>query len=286
MEHSRRGSHVDIVLIRTKAWQPLPASSPVVCNFRLGAGPGVPSLPDEAGRAGNSQGLGCMMERHPETDPYRAVGYGDDAAELGDRPAILVVDMQLAYSDPAFPFAGKPSTERAFENAAALTAQARALGIPIASCYTAYESDAEMPHWRVRPVRELFRVGHPCTRPDPRVTDDARDYVFRKTGASIFFKTPVVTFLTRLRIDTVIVVGVATSGCIRASVVDSFQYGYRTVVPEDCVGDVDVEAHRANLADIERRYATISSLRETLAYLEGVGSRPHHHAANQQGDLP
>ena len=76
------------------------------------------------------------------------------------------------------------------------------------------------------------------------------------------------TFLTKYGIDTTIITGCVTSGCIRASIVDSFQYGFRTIVPEDCVGDHDKRPHRDNLRDIKRRYADISSAEQVIRYIK------------------
>ena len=94
-----------------------------------------------------------------------------------------------------------------------------------------------------------------------------------KTGASIFFQTPIVQFFTKERVDTVIVVGCNTSGCIRASVIDAFSYGYRVVVPEPCVGDVEEQPHWDNLRDVGRRYADIVELDDVIAYIENIGRR-------------
>ena len=98
--------------------------------------------------------------------------------------------------------------------------------------------------------------------------DPDYDMTIVKNGPSIFFQTPVITFLVRERIDTVIVTGCITSGCVRTPVVDSFQYGFRTLVPEDCVGDHDVEPHQANLRDVERRYADITDAEQTIKRIE------------------
>ena len=92
-----------------------------------------------------------------------------------------------------------------------------------------------------------------------------------KSAPSIFFATPVHRYFTRHNVDTVIVCGCMTAGCVRASVVDSFSYGWRTIVPEECVGDVDQGPHDANLLDIRRRYADVLPLEEVMAYIEALG---------------
>ncbi|MEC6999156.1 MAG: isochorismatase family protein, partial [Pseudomonadota bacterium] len=90
---------------------------------------------------------------------------------------------------------------------------------------------------------------------------------FIKSAPSIFFLTPLLTWLTKHNIDTTIITGCTTSGCIRASVIDSFSYGYRTIVAEDCCGDQDADAHADNIRDVGRRYADIMTCSEIISAL-------------------
>ncbi len=206
-------------------------------------------------------------------DAYEAAGYDSGRIGFGQRPAVLVVDFQKAFTDPQYPLGGFPMVHQAVENTAKLLEVARRCGIPVASCYTGYKSEEDMPYWKIVAVREQFYWDHPGMEIDPRVHDEDYDYVVRKSAPSIFFNTPIVTFLTKHGVDTVIVTGCMTSGCIRASVIDSFSNGYRTVVPEDCSGDAEEEPHRANLRDVGRRYADISTRDEVSAYFEEVRKR-------------
>ena len=103
---------------------------------------------------------------------------------------------------------------------------------------------------------------------DPRVHDPAYDLTVCKKGPSIFFNTGVAEYFNKERVDTVIVTGCNTSGCIRGTALDSFSLRYRTLVPEDCVGDIEEQPHRDNLRDIGRRYVDVSDLASVLAYLE------------------
>lgn len=201
-------------------------------------------------------------------DVYREMGYEAHAIGFGERPGIIVVDFQTGFTDPKYPLGGRPLVMRALQNTATLLKAARPKKVPVACCYTAYKSDRDMPYWKIKAVVEEFRYGHPCTQLDERIFDSAYDFVVCKTGPSIFFNTPVVSYFIKQRVDTVIVTGCNTSGCIRGSTLDSFTYGFRTIVPEDCVGDLDEQPHRDNLRDIGRRYADISSLAEVLAYLQ------------------
>jgi maleamate amidohydrolase len=204
-------------------------------------------------------------------DAYRKLGYESMPIGFGSRPGIVVIDFQTGFTDPRHPLGGRPLVMRALENTATLLPIARRHGVPIASCYTAYKGRRDMPYWKIVPVVQEFIIGHPCTALDPRIHDPEYDLAVRKTGPSIFFRTPVVTFFVKERVDTVIITGCNTSGCVRASIIDSFQHGFRTIVPEDCVGDMDDGPHRDNLRDVGRRYADISSLAEVIQYIEQLG---------------
>ena len=125
-----------------------------------------------------------------------------------------------------------------------------------------------MPHWKISAVREQFRLDHPSSTLDPLIYDDSYDVVVCKFGPSIFHQTPVVPYFIKEGVETVIITGCNTSGCIRASTIDSFQWGFRTIVPEDCVGDIEEGPHRDNLRDVGRRYADVSSADDVIAYIK------------------
>lgn len=199
-------------------------------------------------------------------DNYDAAGYGSGDIGYGSRPAVLVVDFQVAFTDPRYPIGKLPMVHAACDRTARLLAAARRKGVPVAKCYTAYGSLADMPLWKVSAVREEFLHGHPCTAIEPRVHDANYDFTFCKNAPSIFFLTPLTTFLTRQQVDTVIVTGCTTSGCVRASIVDAFSHGLRVIVPEDCVGDADETAHAANLADCGRRYCDVVDAADVERY--------------------
>jgi maleamate amidohydrolase len=124
-----------------------------------------------------------------------------------------------------------------------------------------------MPLWKVKAVRDEFYYGHPCTAMDPKI-DHPGNFTYCKNAPSMFFQTPLITFLVKQGIDTVIVTGCTTSGCVRATVVDAFSYGFRVLVPEECVGDPDERQHRSNLEDVGRRYADVMTADAVEAYLK------------------
>lgn len=207
------------------------------------------------------------------TRDYGERSYGALNVGLGQRPGIVVVDYQKGFTEDQYPLGGAPLIMRGLENTARLLAVARRNRIPIASCNTAYKSWEDMPHWKITAVREQFLHDHPSVELDPRIYEPDYDVVVCKTGPSIFFQTPVVPFFIKQQVDTVIVTGCTTSGCIRASAIDSFQWGFRTIVPEDCVGDHEEQPHKDNLRDISRRYVDLSTADDLIPYLEDVGRR-------------
>lgn len=207
------------------------------------------------------------------TDIYKDIGYEAHRIGFGERPGIVVVDFQTGFTDPQYPLGGRPLVMDAVDNTARLLDVARRNNIPVATCYTAYTGERDAPYWKIPPVIEQFRHGHPCTAIEPKVFDADYDVVVCKTGPSIFYQTPVTQYFVKERVDTVIVTGCNTSGCIRATVIDSFSTGFRTIVPEQCVGDIEEGPHRANLTDVNRRYADVVDLDEVLDYFEDLRKR-------------
>lgn len=207
------------------------------------------------------------------TDNYQEAGYGARTIGFGDKPAVLVVDFQRGFTDPRFPVGQSEGIQAAVDGAVKLLEVARRCRVPVASCYTAYDSERDMPLWKIESMYDGFFHGQPATELDPRIHDPDYDFTFCKSGPSIFFNTPVTTFLAKNRVDTLIVTGCTTSGCVRASIVDSFSHGYRTMVVADCCGDVEKGPHDDNLRDVGRRYADIVTAKEVCAYFEDIRTR-------------
>jgi len=201
------------------------------------------------------------------SDTYRDVGYGSYEIGAGRRPAILVVDLQVAFTDPKYALGGLPMIHAARDRTAELLPLARERGVPVAACYTAYCSLDDMPLWKVKAVRDEFYYGHPCTEIDAQIHHPS-NFTYCKNAPSMFFQTPLITFLVRQAVDTVIITGCTTSGCVRATIIDAFSYGFRVLVPQDCVGDADETQHRSNLADVARRYADVTDAKAIRAYFE------------------
>lgn len=191
---------------------------------------------------------------------------------LGQRIALINVDLQRRYTDTAsFPTAydGHP---RQFEGVNALAAAVRMLGGPVIWAYVAYlpdGSDAGM--WSRLSTTEwaLHKVGHDSRQAelDPRLDIKDGDLKLHKRMSSCFFETHLASYLNWHRIDTVIVTGGATSGCVRGTVMDALSLGYHVCVPEETVADREEGAHYANLYDIAFKYGDVKPLDEVLAQL-------------------
>ena len=206
-------------------------------------------------------------------DTYQDIGYGAMEIGFGERPGILVVDLQTGFTQPRLSHGRLPAcASRRGEHRTGARGRASGAG---AGRQLLYRLSLRARHALLEDragAGELLR-GRPCAEMEPRTSDPDYDYILQKSGPSIFFQTPVTAFLTKHGVDTTIVVGCMTSGCIRASVIDSFSYGYRTMVPEDCVGDADERPHRDNLRDVGRRYADIVSSERVLDYLDEIRKR-------------
>lgn len=202
-------------------------------------------------------------------DGFARAGYGERRVGYGSRPAVLVVDFQRAFTDPAFPMGRSAHVSRAVDNTARLLGLARRRGVPVATCVASWLRKEDMPFWKVSSVYEDMFEGQPGTEIDPRIAHPD-DYRIAKVAPSIFFGTALHTFLTRHGVDTTIVTGCTTSGCVRASIIDAFSYGYRVIVPEPCCGDQEEGPHLANLADVGRRYADVVTLEDVMGWLESL----------------
>ena len=194
-----------------------------------------------------------------EYDVYEARSYGAQSIGFGEKPGVAVVDFQLGFTDPEHSLGGSALVQRAISNSTRLLNVARECGVPVANCYTGYSSARDKPYWKITAVLEGFIDGDHSTQFDPRTYNKEYDVAMRKSGASMFFQTPAAAFFNKEGVDTIILLGCVTSGCVRASIVDSFQWGFRTLVPEDCVGDQHEGPHWDNLRDVSRRYCDLTT---------------------------
>ena len=186
----------------------------------------------------------------------------------GHRPALLVIDFIEGFTNPDSPLAGP--WDSAIEQTAVLLKAARQKIIPAIFTTVEYEQ-ADLQHNLLiakAPRVAALMKGSRWTEVDHRLPRDAGDLVIAKKHGSAFFGTALVSQLQMLKIDTLLVAGCVTSGCVRASVVDAAQYGFRTLVVRDAVADRSALAHEANLLDMQARYADVISSEQALTWLQ------------------
>ncbi|MEU6699571.1 isochorismatase family protein [Pseudonocardia sp. NPDC046786] len=200
---------------------------------------------------------------------YRRAGFGG-RARRGDRPAIVVVDLSNGFTDPQYP-TGADLTD-VVAATSTLVGAARPAGVPVVWTTVAYhpaELDA-LPWPAKAPGLRGLAEGSAAVALDARLPVDPADNLITKKGASAFFGTGLASFLTAARVDTVLICGATTSGCVRATVVDAVQSGFDVLVPRDCVGDRAAGPHEANLFDIEAKYGDVIDLDDAVGYLKGL----------------
>lgn len=191
---------------------------------------------------------------------------------LGSRPAVLVVDFQNCFVDPQVP-GGADFSEAISQTQVALEF-ARRHGMPVVFSRVAYREDLSDAGLFIEkcPSLRLARLGTPNVDIDSRLARQHNERIVTKRFASAFHGTLLAAELRVDGIDTLVVCGCTTSGCVRATVVDALQYGFRTVVPEECVADLDPAPHKANLFDIDAKYGDVVRLGQLLADLAAIMS--------------
>lgn len=206
-----------------------------------------------------------------KANPKRArFGYGRKAA-------LVNIDFQCAYTRVDEFKTAYETDPRQIEHVNALARRMRALNWPVVWTHVAYaESGEDAGVWGTRTDTpdSLQNIKHGSRRAqfDERCEilsgERGRDLVYCKRMPSPFFETPLQSLLVWHQVDTVIITGGSTSGCVRAAAVDSLSRGYRTIVPEQCVADKHESYHFANLTDLMLKYADIVDVGETLGWLD------------------
>lgn len=223
-----------------------------------------------------------MSEDYKQTlDDYKRKGFADRSG-FGKTPALLVVDFINGFTDPESPLGGDFSRE--IQVTQQLLAVFRAGGLPVVFTTIAYEpgfKDAGLFIKKVPSLAILKRGSH-ASKLDDRIPAQASDFVVEKKFASSFFETGLDALLRSREVDTVVIVGCTTSGCVRASAIDAMQYGFNTIVVREGVGDRAQGPHEANLFDIDAKYGDVISVGEALRYAQGAGKR---HSAGEETDF-
>lgn len=227
---------------------------------------------------------GTWREALPQDE--RAVlakaGFGARSG-LGARPAVLVIDVQYrTVGDEPLPI--EQSIERFYRTScgeagwaavgaiARLLAAARAAGVPVVYPHVAPKGpiDAGRTGTKIPSLMEVPERGYAFVQ---EVAPQPGDLLIPKRHPSAFFGTPLVSYLVELGVDTVLLTGCTTSGCVRATAVDAASYNFRCAVVEEGVYDRSPTSHRVNLFDIDAKYGDVMALDAAVAYLDGSGDR-------------
>ncbi|WP_138464250.1 isochorismatase family protein [Poseidonocella sp. HB161398] len=206
-----------------------------------------------------------QMFEHLRANPARP-RYG-----FGTRPMLINVDLQCAYTQPGTYATAYETDPRQTEYVNRLAAETRRLGLPVVWTYVAFSpsgDDCGMFGTRTDTPDSLqnIKIGSPRAALDPRLEVVEGDVVLNKKMPSAFYETHLTSLAIHHGIDTVIVTGGSTSGCVRATVVDSLSRGFRTIVPVECVADLHESPHFANLYDMHKKYADCVGVDEVLGW--------------------
>jgi len=199
---------------------------------------------------------------------------------FGRRPAMVNVDLQKAYTRIGEFNTAYQTDPRQLDYIDELSRLARDKGWPVVWTYVAYmQSGEDAGVWGTRTDTpdslQNIKQGSRRSEFDDRIQPDrARDAIYCKRMPSAFFETPLQSHLVWHRVDTVIITGGSTSGCVRATAVDSLSRGYRTIVVEECVADKHESYHYANLTDLALKYADVVSVQEVMDYLRQLPANP------------
>lgn len=201
-----------------------------------------------------------------DTEIYEKQGFGNRSG-FGRAVALVTVDFVNGFNDPAL--FGGGNIGDAIEATRGLLAFARKTGIPVAHTRVVYAedgSDAGVFCLKAPGLKILTEQAH-ASQIVSELTPVPGEYIIRKTQPSAFFNTSLAAWLTHRGVDTLLVTGCTTSGCVRATVIDSMSSNFRTIVVTDCVGDRAMGPHEANLFDMGQKYADLMTSAEVMAAL-------------------
>jgi maleamate amidohydrolase len=200
-----------------------------------------------------------------------------EPVSFGKRPIIINIDNQKFFTSPSSPFnsaamPGFDSLTRAVQGQKRLFEHARARNIQIAHTVVAFRKDGkDRGLWKPLEMIKLCTEGSVWAQIDDEIAPHENDLFFVRKKPSAFFGTPFLEMMIAGRYDTLIITGSNTSGCIRATTNESFMYGFHTILPVECIGDLTGEGpHWANLSDVNGRYADVITLDDVLAYFESL----------------
>lgn len=221
---------------------------------------------------------------------YEKAGFGSSAG-FGSRPAILVIDVQyrtvgegrepILEAMDTYPTAVGERGWTAVDKIRELLEAARPKGVPVLYPVVERKDRFDTGRWKDKIPgmdSDEHRIGQRGTQIVEEVAPEPGDIVVSKRYASAFFGTPLMTYLNDLDVDTLVVTGCTTSGCVRATVMDAFSYAFRVIVPEDAVYDRGQASHAINLFDMSQKYADILTTDEVISFFDGLQAGGGEHA--------
>ncbi len=209
-----------------------------------------------------------MSDQADLAEDYKRAGFRARLG-FGERPAVIVVDVCEAYLDPTSPLYA--AVEDVVEAVGRVVDAARLAAIPVIFTRVVYQpggADGGI-FYRKVPSLKIFEAGSPAGEFPDRVRPRDGDVVVLKQYASAFFGTSLAATLTAKAVDTTIITGLTTSGCVRATALDAVQSGFIPIVVRDAVGDRDERPHEASLFDLDNKYADVVDIDEVLRFLSG-----------------
>ncbi|WP_250516115.1 isochorismatase family protein [Caballeronia sp. INDeC2] len=212
-----------------------------------------------------------VIESHAESGVYESQGFGTPLPVKGN-VGLLIVDFVVGFADPQT--FGGGNIGPAIAQTEKLLAAARRHGWPVAHSRIVYADDGSDDNiFSIKvPGMATLTEDHPNSAIVPELTPARGELVVRKTVPSAFFGTQLAPWLSQRAVQTLVVAGAVTSGCVRASVVDAMSHGFRPLVVSDCVGDRAIAPHEANLFDMAQKYAAVMPLEEALHTLESAAA--------------
>ncbi len=175
---------------------------------------------------------------------------------LGDFPALVVVDMCKAFIDPSSPLGFE--CRKLIDANVKLVQEFRSRNFPIFFTTTMYRNESEASVFRKKiPALNILKPNSDEVSFLEELSPMSNEVLIEKKFASAFFQTNLFSILDKTNIDSLVISGVTTSGCVRASALDSLQHNFLTIIAEDCVGDRDDSAHKSNLIDLQLKYADV-----------------------------
>ncbi len=191
----------------------------------------------------------------------------------GQSPGVLVIDFSCGFTDPECSLGADMTSE--VEATRTVLDVARDKGLPVVFTTIGFEPHGKDGALWIEKAPALLdlELGGKWVEIDPRLDPRPDEVIIMKKGASGFFGTNLASVLIAQHVDTVILCGATTSGCVRATAVDLLQYGWPAIVPRECVADRAQAPHEANLFDIQAKYGDVVTLAEALEYLASVPGR-------------